>query len=179
MAEQHKVLEDLVGGLTCWTTWPVAFYQQDLSHLRKTRPDFGKAISVLQASIYCIDELDKAAVMQALFDGTFNGTKMSWDDINQLCGMAHYFKYRKTILFPLTVMVANLDRWFVTFKVNASEGKAPGQGRLNPANGQTLFTSKTKVAFQEAMKKAQFIMEVLSLGEIYQPVEAPARAKHS
>jgi hypothetical protein len=76
-------------------------------------------------------------------------------------------------------MLANLDQWFVTFKVNASEGKAPGQGQVNPLNGQTHFTSKTKVAFEEAKKKAQFIMDVLSLEEIYQPVEAPTRAKHS
>jgi hypothetical protein len=38
---------------------------------------------------------------------------------------------------------------------------------------------KRKVAFKEAKKKAQFILDVLSLEEIYQPVEAPTRAKHS
>ena len=38
--------------------------------LRETHPDFGKAIAMLQATIYRIDELDEAAVMQALFDGT-------------------------------------------------------------------------------------------------------------
>jgi hypothetical protein len=65
------------------------------------------------------------------------------------------------------------------FKVTASEGKAPGQGRVNPANGQTLFTPETKVAIEEAKKKAQFILDVLSLEEICQPVEAPTRAKHS
>jgi hypothetical protein len=70
-------------------------------------------------------------------------------------------------------MLANLDRWIVRFKVNTSEGKAPGQGRLNPANGQTLFTPETKLALKEAKKKAQFVMDVLTLEEIYQPAEAP------
>jgi hypothetical protein len=170
--------DSVVGRLGLWH-----FINRIYRTLRETHPDFGKAISVLQASIYRIDKLDEAAVMQALFDGTSNGTKMSWEDINQLRGTArwnrNYSKYLKKILFPLTVMIVNLDRWFVTFKVNASEGKAPGQGRLNPANRQTLFTPKTKVAFEEAKKKAEYIMDVLSLEEINQPVEAPTRAKHS
>jgi hypothetical protein len=42
-----------------------------------------------------------------------------------------------------------------------------------------LFTPDTKPALEEAKKKAQFILDVLSLEEIYQPVEAPTRAKHS
>jgi hypothetical protein len=67
----------------------------------------------------------------------------------------------------------------VTYKVTASEGKTPGQRRLNPANGQTLFTPETKVALEEAKKKAQFVMDILSLEEIYQPVEARTRVKHS
>ena len=56
--------------------------------LRENHPDFGKAISMLQAAVHRIDELDKAAVMQALFDGTLNGTKMSWGEINELRGTA-------------------------------------------------------------------------------------------
>jgi hypothetical protein len=75
------------------------------------------------------------------------------------------------------VMLANLDRWFVQFKVTASEGQAPAEGRVNPANGQALFTPETKPALEEAKKMANFIMDVLSLEEIYQPVEAPTRAK--
>jgi hypothetical protein len=72
------------------------------------------------------------------------------------------------------VLVANLDQWFVKFKVTASKGKVPGQGRLNPANGQTLFTPETKGAIKEAKKKAQFILDALSLEAIYQPAEAPS-----
>jgi hypothetical protein len=57
---------------------------------------------------------------------------MSWNDINSLCGTVQLNrnnpKYLKKILYPLTMMVANLDGWFVTFKGTASEGKAPGQG---------------------------------------------------
>ncbi len=60
----------------------------------------------------------------------------------------------------------------MTFKVNSSKGKAPGQGRLNPLNGQALFTPEM-VALKEAKKKAQLVMDILSLEEIYQPVEAP------
>jgi hypothetical protein len=58
--------------------------------------------------------LDKAAVMQALFDGTLNGTKMSWAEIDELRGTARWnrncAKHLKKILCPLTVLVANLDR---------------------------------------------------------------------
>jgi hypothetical protein len=77
------------------------------------------------------------------------------------------------------MMLANLDRWFVRFKVTAPEGQPPAQGRVNPANGQTLFTPETRPALEEAKKKAQFILDVLLLEEIYQPVEAPTCAKHS
>ena len=168
MAKQRKVLEAHVWGFSCWATWPVAFHQQDF--LNPTQDS-------------SLDELDKAAVMQALFDGTLNGTKMAWGKINELRGTArwnrNYAKYLKKIIYLHTVLVANLDRWFVKFKVTASKGKAPGQGRLNPANGQTLFTQETKVAVEEAKKKAQFILDVLSLAESYQPAEAPTRAKHS
>jgi hypothetical protein len=67
--------------------------------------------------------------------------------------------------YPLSTYCAatNQDRWFVQFKVTAFEGKGPGQGQLNPANGQTLFTPEIKVAIKEAKKKAQFIVNVLSL----------------
>jgi hypothetical protein len=116
--------------------------------------------------------LDEAAVMQALFDGTLNGTKMSWAKINELRGTARWnrncAKCLKKNLCPLTMLVTNLDGWFVKFKVTASDGKAPGQGQLNPANGQTLFTPETKVAVKEAKKKAQFVLDVLFLEEIYQ-----------
>jgi hypothetical protein len=170
--------DSVVGRLGLWH-----FINRIYRTLRETHPDFGKAIAMLQAAIYRIDELDEAAVMEALFNGTLNGTKMSWNEITALRGTArwnrNYSKYLKKILYPLTVLLANLDRWFVKFKVTASEGKAPGQGRLNPANGQTLFTAETKVALEEAKKKAEFIMDVLTLEEIYQPVEAPTRAKHS
>ena len=88
-------------------------------------------------------------------------------------------KHLSRILHPLTVLVANLDGWFVKFKVTASEGKAPGQGRLNPTNGQTLSKPETKAAAKEAKKKAQLVLDVLSLEEICQPVEAPTRAKCS
>jgi hypothetical protein len=37
---------------------------------------------------------------------------------------------------------------------------------------------ETKVAFEEAKQKAHFIMDVLSLEEIYQPADASTRAKH-
>jgi hypothetical protein len=170
--------DTVVGRLGLWH-----FINRIYRTLRETHPDFGKAIAMLQSTIYRIDELDEAAVMQALFDGTLNGTKLSWSEINELRGTArwnrNYAKYLKKILHPLTVLVANLDRWFVEFKVTASEGKAPGKGRLNPENGQTLFTPETKGAIEEAKKKAEFILDVLSLEEIYQPVEAPTRAKHS
>jgi hypothetical protein len=170
--------ESVVGRLGLWH-----FINRIYRTLRETHPDFGKAIALLQSSIYRIDEFDEAAVMQALSDGTLNGTKLSWAEINELRGTArwnrNYAKFLKKIIYPETVLLANLDRWFVKFKVTASEGKAPGQGRLNPANGQTLFTPETKVAIEEAKKKAQFILDVLTLEEIYQPVEAPTRAKHN
>jgi hypothetical protein len=54
--------------------------------LGKNHPNFGKAITMLQAVIYRIDEFNKAAVMQALLKGTLNGTNMSWDDITTLRG---------------------------------------------------------------------------------------------
>jgi hypothetical protein len=52
MAKQHTVLEALVWGLSCWTTWPMAFHQQDLSHPTDNHPDLVKVIAMLQAAIY-------------------------------------------------------------------------------------------------------------------------------
>ena len=113
MAKQHEVLEALVWGFSCWATWPVGSINRIYRTLRENHPDFGKAISMLQAAIYRIDELDEAAVMQALFDGTLNGTKMSWADINELRGTArwsgNHAKCLKKILYPLAVLVANLE----------------------------------------------------------------------
>jgi hypothetical protein len=170
--------DTVVGRLGLWH-----FVNRIYRTLRENHPDFGKAIAMLQVAIYRIDDVDEGAVMQALLNGTLNGTKMSWEEINALRGTArwnrNYAKYLKKILYPVTVMIANLDRWFVRFKVTASEGQAPAEGRVNPVNGQALFTPETKPALEEAKKKAQFIMDVLSLEEIYQPVEAPTRAKHS
>jgi hypothetical protein len=73
-----------VGRLGLWH-----FINRICRTLRENHPDFGKAIAMLQAAIYRIDALDEAAVMQALFDGTLNGTKMSWAEINELRGTAH------------------------------------------------------------------------------------------
>jgi hypothetical protein len=164
--------DTVVGRLGLWH-----FVNRIYRTLRENHPDFGKAIAMLQDVIYRIDELDEAAVMKALLNGTLSGNKMSWDNINALRGTArwnrNYAKYLKKILYPVTVMIANLDRWFERFKVTASEGKAPGQGRLNPANGQTLFMPDTKPALEEAKKKAQFVMDVLSLEQLVQKVTGP------
>ena len=56
--------------------------------LRKNHPAFGKAVAMLQAAVCRVDALDEAAVMQALFDGTLNGTKASWAEIDELRGTA-------------------------------------------------------------------------------------------
>jgi hypothetical protein len=92
--------DSVVGQLGLWH-----FINRIYCTLHETHPDFCKAISVLQASIYRLDELDEAAVMQALCDGTLNGTKMSWEDINQLRGTArwnrNYAKYLKKSFFHL------------------------------------------------------------------------------
>jgi hypothetical protein len=82
----------VVGQLGLWH-----FVNRIYCTLRKNHPDFGKAIAMIQAAIYGIDELNKAALMQALLNGTLNGTKMSWVDVNALRGTArwnrNYTKY--------------------------------------------------------------------------------------
>jgi hypothetical protein len=67
---------------------------------------------MLQAAIYRIDELDEAAVMQALFDGTFNGTKMSWDEINALCGTA---RWNRNYAKQLKISSIHLPCWLLTW----------------------------------------------------------------
>ena len=75
--------DSVVGRLGLWH-----FINRICRTLRETHPDFGKAVAVLQAAICRIDELDEAAAMQALFDGTLNGTKVSWAKIDELRGTA-------------------------------------------------------------------------------------------
>jgi hypothetical protein len=84
--------DTVVGRLGLWH-----FLNRIYRTLRDNHPDFGKAITMLQAAIYRIDEFDEAAVMQALLNGTLNGNKMSWQDIQGLRGTArwnrNYAKY--------------------------------------------------------------------------------------
>ena len=64
-----------------------------------------------------------------------------------------YQKYlRKVLRLPETIC-AMLDAFFCTYKVTESPNATPAQGRLNPWNGQTLFTESTKTAVEECKKK--------------------------
>ena len=90
-----------------------------------------------------------------------------------------YAKYIRKLIKAVETIRTNLHGWFCKYKCSASEGANPAEGRLDPRNGQTLFTSATKQAVENAQKKPGVIQDLVPIEEMYREVKPPARALHS
>ena len=145
--------------------------------------DYRRAISDLCASIYRYDEENEAAVLEALKVGTLGGGRKHTDeDIAQLKDSQAWKQicdpYLHKIPFVGTIIRPRLKEWITNYKVDHSEGEAPGRGCMDPIKGKKLFTPDTKAAVEEAFMTCDFLHDILPLDEMYRSVPPSLRSMH-
>jgi hypothetical protein len=155
------------------------FTQRLTQHLRPNHPDYYPAIRSLRNSIYELNSEDEANVINALKDGSLNGKVHTDLDVMELRDSRKWLqrygdKIRK-IMKGGEVVKLNLHRWWCRYKVNASPGEPPGEGRLH--NGLSVFMSEMKGAVENAYKTCMHIQDLLP-DIMYTAISAAPGAVH-
>ena len=152
------------------------------STLRDRHVDFVQAVNELRACFYHLNVEDESNLLRALKDGTLNGKRHSDADVRAMKQSSQWkrlSRYCRKEIYPSEIIENKLDDWFVRFKVSHSDGQDPGQGRLDPRSGKTLFRPETKSAVENQKKNCKYIQDVLPLDKVYRKSEAPKKAKHN
>ncbi len=158
------------------------FIKRIISTLRPSHPDYRRAITDLRHCIYRYDQTNEANVIVALENGTLGGQKHNDEQIQSLRDSPRWKAvcdpFLRKIIFTGDVIRLNLGEWFINYKVDASPGEPSGRGRLNPVNGQKLFTPDTKPAIEECKKTCKFLSDVLPPEQMYRSANASSKSKH-
>ena len=156
-----------------------------LSTLRKGHIDYFEAMSGLLNCLYEYLPEDYEKVLYALKHGLLSadGKHYSMVEISDMQSSKvfrhRYSKYlRKKMIEPET-MRQRLQQWFCRYKVTASDGSQPGQGRLDPVKNFTLFTSDTKPAVDNCIDKAIHLADPLPLEQMYDTIQPSPNSKHN
>ncbi|CAB9503917.1 unknown protein [Seminavis robusta] len=175
----HRLFPGLEGRLGLFH-----FEKRIISTLRKNHIDHGKAVSGLLSCLYSYVPEDYEKVLKALRNGSLSATgrKYSNNDIAHMKSTGvfrrRYGKYlRKQMKSPETIR-ERLDDWFVRYKVTASTGSRPAEGRLDPYKGYTLFTAETKTAVENCKEKAVHLVDPVPLEEMYDAILPSPNSNH-
>ncbi len=151
--------------------------------LRDSHEDYLLAVNQLKTCIWSYHSNDEERVVQALKDGTMNGKSHSELEVNLLRSSRfwsqRYDPNMRKIIHGENIIKDNLTNWWNRFKVTASEGQPPAQGRRDPKSNKPLFTEDTKDAIRNTKLNAGNIQDPLALNEMYDESEAGCGAKHS
>lgn len=139
------------------------FMQRTISTLRKSHPDFWKALVAFQKCIYRYDDNDHEALLSALMSGKMGRDGKCWSE-SEIDSLRHskrwkqrYSKFLRKIPFGANMARNLMDEWWIAFKCENSEGRPVGGGRRNPITDETLFTEATLSAFTEQKKNVQYV----------------------
>ena len=139
-------------------------------------------IATLLDAVYAYHSDDYEAVISALKKGTLGRKVHSDQDIAQLrCTKIfrqRYSKYIRKLIRPAETMTQLIDDWFVRYKVTASPGSRPAQGRLDPRTKVPLFTEDTRPAVENCKEKAWYLSDPLPLEQMYHVVPANPNSQH-
>ena len=151
--------------------------------LRSSHSDYYQSIKELQACVYQVLPEDEEKLMKALKSGEM-GNKVYTD--GEIADMRctkrwsnNYASYLRKRIFGATHISYSLGRWFIKYKVHASEGEEAGRGRPDPKSGLTLFTPETKPAYVEALKKGQYVSDMFPTEDLYMPILPSKGTRHN
>jgi len=141
--------------------------------------DYFQAIRDLEACVWEVDQATEAAVKRSLRDGSMNGKKHSEEEVDAIYySSAWKDRYSQHICrYPISdgaTINDNLDRWRVRYKVDASPGAPPGQGR--EVQGRRLFTSATKDAVENCKLVSGHLQDFASRDEMYTKMNRSSRS---
>ena len=160
------------------------FVQRITQTMRQTHIDFSIALHELLACIYEYDSQDLGRLIAALKAGKIGADKHAHTsaEIEALMKTKRFRKtygkfLRKKIHNP-EVIGLKLDKWFVDYKCQESEGQEKARGRRDPVRNETLFTSSTKDALLNCKKACEYIQDVRPIQEMYNEVETSKKDEH-
>jgi len=159
------------------------FLQRMTKTMRKHHVDYFLATNQLLDSVYYCNQQDYEALLVALKDGTLTGgTKHMDEDIADLKATKYfhqrYSKYlRKEIRQPNAICLL-LHKWFAYFKVTASDGAVPAEGRLDPLSQEALFTPETKQTLMNCKEKCMHLQDPLPLEDMYDVILPDPNSPH-
>jgi len=158
------------------------YIQRITRTMHQKHVDYNPALSALLDTVYSYNSDDYEGVIQALKKGCLGKRIHTNDDIAELrrskLFQQCYGKYIRKTIQPAQTMVQMLDDWFIRFKVTASDGARPAQGRLDPRTCTSLFKPEAKTAVEECKKKAKYLTDPLPLKQMYLTVPANPNLKH-
>ena len=144
--------------------------------------DFYEAIALLNECLYYLNSDDLFKVKNALRNGTLNGRRYSDSKIAVLekskQWKRNYAKFIRKAFRCVEEICFWLKQWLNRFKVQASEGEEPGQGRACPNTGVLLFTEETRAAFQQALSNVEYILDLENVDSMYITIDPPEGANH-
>lgn len=122
--------------------------------LRDRHVDFKKAWGEFLSIIYHYDIDDEQKLKAALVDGTLNGTPRSVDEVNEMASTSkyrnQYSKYLRKMIHGVLNMIPDFKGFKTRYKLTASEGEPPAEGRRDPVSTLGLFTPETHSSLQHA-----------------------------
>jgi len=160
------------------------YIQRISKTLRKRHIDWMEANNRLLDCMCTWHEKDLENLLKTLKEGTMSpkGKKYSDDEVGELQNTGlfrrRYNKYLRKQIRPPETMRQLLDNWFCKYKVEASEGSRPAEGRRCPDSHLTLFTSDTKTAVENCKDKANHLGDPLDLEDMHFAVPAHPESKH-
>ena len=131
-------------------------------------------------AIWDVSREDEIKVETALRVGTMNGRRHSDTEIQQLKSSPtwrkRYGRYiRRFVKSKIEIDDALRIVWN-RYKVDASPGEEPGQGRKH--KGRSLFSPESKAAFENARKNSGHIQDNLSRELMYLQMNLSSRSQH-
>jgi len=146
----------------------------------KEHPDYYSACADVSAAIWDVSREDEIKIETALKAGTMNGRRHSEDEILQLkkspVWRRRYGKFiRRWVKTKVEVDDALCKIW-IRYKVTASPGEEPGQGRLH--NGRSLFGPDSRDAFDKAKENSGHIQDNLLRELMYKDLNQSSRSQH-
>mgnify|MGYP005848719877 CR=1 FL=1 len=161
------------------------FMQRIIRTLRQGHADYHVAVQDLSAAVYRWETKSYEALITAMKEGLVgNGKKKYTDEEIVSMEMTPQFKktYQKYLMKEIhahKTIERNLENWFIKYKVNASEGKQPGRGRLDPRTGKTLFTVETKTVVEEQKRNAANIGDPGKIEDMYRIIKPTVSTRHN
>jgi len=161
------------------------FEKRILRTLRHKHIDYFDAVAGLLKALcsYCPMNYEKVLVALKTCTLSAKGKCYTDTEIGDLLGTKvfrdRYSKYLRKSLHPPQTIVHNLDAWFCRYKVTASIGSRPAEGRFDPFRQCPLFTPETKDAVTKCKEKAEFLSDPFPLDDMYDEIHPNPNSRHN